>query len=229
MRVSNVLLAAFAFVLGYTAGTRWEVRTTPVGEALTGVLSKAARTRGQCADIYKGAPLSTVIKVEELQPGKHPIPGFSHITLAGFKQHGMKGLELWLQTFAPGSGTPIHRHDCEETFLILSGTGTAAIQGKDGAVVEAQVGPNSTFTVLPNARHQLRNQGSEDFHVVVAINNPPFRPFIYNSWDEPYAAGKEFYPIFWDAECPEHVPAALARLAGAGGGKVQPSGASSEL
>lgn len=54
MRVSNVLLAAFAFVLGYTAGTRWEVRTTPVGEALTGVLSKAARTRGQCADIYKG-------------------------------------------------------------------------------------------------------------------------------------------------------------------------------
>ncbi len=55
------------------------------------------------------------------------------------------------------------------------------------------------------------------------------QPFIYNSWDEPYAAGKEFYPIFWDAECPEHVPAALAHLAGAGGGKVQPSGASSEL
>ncbi|KAL4424251.1 hypothetical protein ABPG75_001552 [Micractinium tetrahymenae] len=215
-----------AFSVGLVLGGRWDVRTSPLGERLAGLLSKAARTRGQCADLYTGSPLSPVLRVDELQPGKHPIPGFSHITLAGFKQHGLKGLELWLQTFAPGSATPIHRHDCEETFFVLSGTGTAAIQGKDGKVVEAQFGPNSTFTVLPNARHQLRNQGSEDFQIVVAISNPPFRPFIYGSWEEPYAVGKEFYPIFWDAECPEHVPPAMAHLAPAGGGsKVASAGA----
>lgn len=41
------------------------------------------------------------------------------------------------------------RHDCEETWLILRGTGVAAIQGKDGRVVEAPLAPNSTFTALP--------------------------------------------------------------------------------
>lgn len=56
MRLSNALLASVAFVLGLIAGGRWEVRTSPTGEALTGLLFKAARTRGQCADIYKGEP-----------------------------------------------------------------------------------------------------------------------------------------------------------------------------
>lgn len=48
------------------------------------------------------------------------------------------------------------RHDCEEVWLILSGSGTAYIQGKDGKVAEAALAPNSTFTVIPNARHQVR-------------------------------------------------------------------------
>lgn len=55
------------------------------------------------------------------------------------------------------------------------------------------------------------------------------QPFIYNSWEEPYTAGKEFYPIFWDAECPEHVPSPLAHLAAAVGDKAHPPSAAREL
>lgn len=54
MRLSSSILVAVAFVLGYSAGGRWEVRTSPFGEVLTGLLSKTARTRGLCADLYKG-------------------------------------------------------------------------------------------------------------------------------------------------------------------------------
>lgn len=45
----------------------------------------------------------------QMPPALHPIPGLVHITLAGRKAHGMKGLELWMSTLAPGGATPIHR------------------------------------------------------------------------------------------------------------------------
>ena len=33
-------------------------------------------------------------------------------------------MEAWLQTFAPGGRTPIHKHDCEELFVVLRGRGS---------------------------------------------------------------------------------------------------------
>lgn len=36
-------------------------------------------------------------------------PGLSHITIAGARHHGMREVEVWLQTFSPGCGTPVHR------------------------------------------------------------------------------------------------------------------------
>ena len=37
-----------------------------------------------------------------------------------------------METMAPGAATPIHRHDCDEIWLIVSGHATAAIQDKVG-------------------------------------------------------------------------------------------------
>lgn len=45
--------------------------------------------------------------MDELQPGKHPIPGLTHISLHGRRQHGMRGMEMWMETMAPGGGTPM--------------------------------------------------------------------------------------------------------------------------
>ena len=50
-----------------------------------------------------------MVDVGQMQPAQHPIPGLVHITLQGRKAHGMKGLELWMSTLAPGAGTAIHR------------------------------------------------------------------------------------------------------------------------
>lgn len=50
--------------------------------------------------------------VADMEPAKHPIPGLAHLTLQGRKAHGLKGVELWMSTLAPGAGTPIHRHAC---------------------------------------------------------------------------------------------------------------------
>ena len=35
-----------------------------------------------------------------------------------------------MEAMAPGGGTPIHTHDCEEVWLILSGSGTVFLQAK---------------------------------------------------------------------------------------------------
>lgn len=89
---------------------------------------------------------------------------------------------------------------------------------QDGRVIEAPIGPNSTFTVLPNARHAVRAEGPDDLHAVVAIDHPPFRAVIFKSWEDREDAGHEVFPIFWDQACPKAVPASLAHLVVHGGG-----------
>lgn len=69
------------------------------------------------------------------------LPGLEHQTLAG-PEHGFQTLEMWMQTIAPGSGTPIHRHACEEAIVILRGAGQCIIDG-----VTTDFGPNSTLQI----------------------------------------------------------------------------------
>jgi hypothetical protein len=79
---------------------------------------------------------------------------------------------MWYEIVAPGGGTPIHKHDCEETFLVLSGIGgEMKIQAADGRVISQKLNPMSTITILPNARHQFVNTGDEDVTFVVAFDN----------------------------------------------------------
>ncbi|PPE01310.1 hypothetical protein GOBAR_AA35989 [Gossypium barbadense] len=70
----------------------------------------------------KGLPL--VRNIADLPQDNYGRGGLSHITVAGSLLHGLKEVEVWLQTFAPGSRTPIHRHSCEEVFVVLKGSGT---------------------------------------------------------------------------------------------------------
>ena len=77
------------------------------------------------------------------------LPGLAHQTIAG-PEHGMKTLEMWKQTIAPGSGTPVHRHACEEAIIVLSGSGRITIEGE-----ETDFGPDSTLQIPHNAIHQI--------------------------------------------------------------------------
>jgi quercetin dioxygenase-like cupin family protein len=97
------------------------------------------------------------------------IPGLDHQTLAG-PEHGMKTLEMWMQTIHPGAGTPVHRHDCEEAIVVLRGSGQCTING-----VVCEFGPNSTLQIPRDAIHQIVNTGTEDMFLVAALGQAPVR------------------------------------------------------
>ena len=95
------------------------------------------------------------------------IPGIKHQTLAG-PGRGVKSMEVWMQTIAPGAGTPVHRHDCEEVIVVLSGAGECTVAGKT-----ISFGPRSTLILEPDAVHQIVNTSNEDMHLVAALGMAP--------------------------------------------------------
>jgi mannose-6-phosphate isomerase-like protein (cupin superfamily) len=156
-----------------------------------------------CYDSYSNWPLSAAKNLADMPPTQHPIPGLAHLTVAGRTHTGTRNIEMWYETVAPGHGTPIHKHDCEEVFLVLSGTGgTMRQQAFDGRVLSQKLGPNSTVTVLPNARHQFFNEGEEPVSFIVAFDNLPMRPVAFPSWDARENQGKVMAPLPWDKHCP---------------------------
>jgi len=100
---------------------------------------------------------------------KFGLPGLEHQTLAS-REQGVNGMEVWMQTVAPGAGTPIHRHDCEEVIVVLRGSGQVTIEGE-----ETRFGPNSTIIVPPDATHQLVNSGAEEMFLIGVLGVTPVR------------------------------------------------------
>ncbi|KAJ7977460.1 Auxin-binding protein [Quillaja saponaria] len=156
----------------------------------------------QCS--VTGLPL--VRNISEIPLDNYGRGGLSHITIAGSVLHGMKEVEVWLQTFSPGSRTPIHRHSCEEVFVVLKGSGTlyiASSHGKHpGKPQEHFIFSNSTFQIPVNDVHQVWNTNEhEDLQVLVIISRPPVKVFIYEDWFMPHTAARLKYPYYWDEQC----------------------------
>lgn len=153
----------------------------------------------------KGFPL--VRNISELPQDSYGRPGLSHMTVAGSLLHGMKEVEVWLQTFAPGSHTPIHRHSCEEVFLVLKGSGTLYLASNShpkypGDPQEFPIFSNSTFHIPVNDAHQIWNTNKEeDLQFLVVVSRPPVKVFIYDDWSMPHTAAKLKFPYYWDEEC----------------------------
>jgi len=95
------------------------------------------------------------------------LPGLVHRTVAG-PEHGMRTMEVWMQTIAPGGATPVHRHACEEVIVVLSGSGQLTIEEE-----ELDFGPNTTLIVPPDAVHQLVNTGEEPMFLIAALGKAP--------------------------------------------------------
>lgn len=109
-------------------------------------------------------PIVNNIELETLN-----LPGLRHQTIAGHKQ-GVRTLEVWLQTMAPGAATPVHCHACEEVVLVLSGSGTCAVGDETFSF-----GPNTTLILEPDVVHQIVNTSSEDMKLVAALGMAPVR------------------------------------------------------
>lgn len=89
--------------------------------------------------------------------------------LMTFSQICSQQVEIWLQTFAPGARTPIHRHSCEEVFIVLKGSGTLYLSSNShskspGKPQEFNVFSNSTFYIPVNDAHQVINHSAVIFH-----------------------------------------------------------------
>ena len=52
-----------------------------------------------------------------------------HRTIGGHLQ-GLKTMEVWLQTIAPGAATPVHCHDCEEEMKLVAALSMASVRVK---------------------------------------------------------------------------------------------------
>lgn len=97
------------------------------------------------------------------------IPGIDHQTIADARQ-GVKTMEVWKQTIAPGGATPVHRHACEEVIVILKGSGKVIIEG-----VETNFGSNSTLILPHDAVHQIVNTGGDEMELIAALGMAPVR------------------------------------------------------
>lgn len=97
------------------------------------------------------------------------LPGIRHQTIGGHAQ-GVRSMEVWLQTIAPGAATPVHRHAAEEVILVLSGSGTCTVEGKTTGF-----GPNSTLVLEPDVVHQIVNTSDEPMRLVAALGAAPVR------------------------------------------------------
>jgi len=132
---------------------------------------------------------SPVRRLSEIAHGRHNEPGLSRIVLAGTNEHGMKEVEVWLITYAPGSGTPIHRDACEEVFTILKGSGTLYVSPPSDALFPGKpqafpIYPNSTFILPAHSVHQVRNtMDSEDLQALIALSRPPMKAYLYKDWN----------------------------------------------
>ncbi|PIM98271.1 hypothetical protein CDL12_29258 [Handroanthus impetiginosus] len=157
-----------------------------------------------------GVPI--VRNISEIHEDNYGRLGLSHITIAGSVMHGFKEVEVWLQTFAPGTRTPIHRHSCEEIFVVLKGSGTLYLASNShknypGSPQEFPIFANSTFYVPVNDAHQVWNTNEhEDLQFLVIISRPPVKVFIYDDWFMPHTAAKLKYPYYWDEKCCQSSP-----------------------
>ncbi|XP_023156929.1 auxin-binding protein 4 isoform X2 [Zea mays] len=123
---------------------------------------------------------SLVRDISRMQQRNYGREGFSHITVTGALAHGTKEVEVWLQTFGPGQRTPIHRHSCEEVFIVLKGKGTLLLGSSSlkypGQPQEVPVFQNTTFSIPVNDPHQVWNSNEhEDLQVLVIISRPPVK------------------------------------------------------
>ncbi|PIN26069.1 hypothetical protein CDL12_01174 [Handroanthus impetiginosus] len=172
------------------------------------LLFAATAESSHCAT--DGVPI--VRNISAIEEDSYGVPGLSHITIAGSVMHGFKEVEVWLQTIAPGAGTPIHRHSCEEIFVVLKGSGTLNLAYTShlkypGTPQEFRIFANSTFHIPVNDVHQVLNTNEhEDMQILVVISRPPVKVYIYDDWFMPHTAAKLKFPFLWDEKCYQELP-----------------------
>ena len=86
-----------------------------------------------------------------------------------------RGLVSGIAELPPGVSLPLHHHEPEEIYYIVSGFGHVAIDDS-----EASLGPGSAVYIPSNAKHTLRCTGPEPLVVVFCLACDRFDQNMYH-------------------------------------------------
>ena len=85
------------------------------------------------------------------------------------------GLVNGIAEFPVGTRLPLHHHEPEETYYVVSGQGHMEIDGHD-----ADIGPGSTVYIPSNAKHTVRCTGAEPLVFIFTFACDRFDKIVYH-------------------------------------------------
>lgn len=85
------------------------------------------------------------------------------------------GLVMGVAEIPPGARLPLHHHDPEETYFVISGRGHMTINGN-----EAEIGPGSAVYIPPKVKHAVRCIGGEPLVFVFSFACDRFDQVVYH-------------------------------------------------
>lgn len=111
----------------------------------------APRTTITPQDILDGAPMQQANNAVRDLKLVYPDTGLDARTMC-----------MGLVEIDPGHASPMHRHNCEEIYYVLSGNGVLEIEGEEHALVAG----GASFQ-RPNLKHRVVNSGDETLRLLV--------------------------------------------------------------
>ncbi|CAI5489138.1 unnamed protein product [Closterium sp. Naga37s-1] len=179
----------------------------------------AADPEPYCEDLSRG-PL--VREIRTLYQDSYGMEGVAVITLGGKVQHGLKHVEVFMMTFAPGAKTPIHSHPQEEVVVFTRGEGKVwVVEEKKTEPSAHAVKRNTTVTFQPKALHQVNavpgeccaqvnavpgeccgqivNDGKEELQLIASYSKPPHKMAVHATWQTPRKDAESAGRATWDA------------------------------
>ncbi|CAI5969154.1 unnamed protein product [Closterium sp. NIES-64] len=173
-------------------GAAAETPTVAASEAAV-----AADPEPYCEDLSRG-PL--VREIRTLYQDSYGMEGVAVITLGGKVQHGLKHVEVFMMTFAPGAKTPIHSHPQEEVVVITRGEGKVwVVEEKKTEPSAHAVKRNTTVTFQPKALHQIVNDGKEELQLIASYSKPPHKMAVHATWQTARKDAESAGRASWDA------------------------------
>ena len=85
------------------------------------------------------------------------------------------GLVMGVAECPPGTRLPLHHHEPEETYYVVSGNGHMKIDDH-----EAEIGPGSAVYIPSNAKHAVRCTGTESLVFVFTFACDHFDQIVYH-------------------------------------------------
>ncbi len=84
-------------------------------------------------------------------------------------------LSMGIAEMTPGTLLPLHHHEPEETYYVISGHGLMTVDDS-----EASLGPGASVFIPANAKHSLRCTGTENLVFLFTFAADRFDEIVYH-------------------------------------------------